>query len=98
MIEKPAIVMINTLIGGATGALFAILARYVILVIRDPINLVDIMTISNGTIAGMISVCASADRMLPWQSFIVGALAAVLYTVLVLIFDKLKIDDPIEAS
>jgi Amt family ammonium transporter len=98
MMMKPALVMINTLMGGSCGAICSLITRNSILRVNDPINTVDIVSISNGMIAGMISVCASADHLHPYETVITGCLASLTYTMLVALFEKLGIDDPLEAS
>jgi len=90
--------MVNTLIGGCCGTIFAFVAREHILKVSDPINTTDIQSLSNGMIAGMISVCANAESLRPLESVITGILASLTYHILVFIFEKLEIDDPIEAS
>lgn len=90
--------MINTLIGGCSGALFTFVARKYLLRIEDPINTTDITTLCNGMITGMISVCANAESLRPLETIVTGILASFCYHLIVILFEKLKIDDPIEAS
>jgi len=90
--------MVNTLIGGCCGTVFSFFARSQIFKMADPINTTDIQSLSNGMIAGMISVCANAESLRPLETIITGVLASLTYHILVFIFEKLEIDDPIEAS
>lgn len=98
MLNQPALIMINTLIGGCSGAMFTFVARKFLLRVDDPINTTDITTFCNGMITGMISVCANAESLSPTETIITGILASFTYHIIVLVFEKLKIDDPLEAS
>ena len=52
----------------------------------------------NGMLAGLVGITAGAGAITPWGAVIVGAIAGTIVVISVLIFDKLKIDDPVGAS
>jgi len=46
----------------------------------------------------LVASTAGCDAIAPWASVIVGAVAALIYSLGVVVIDKLHIDDPLEAS
>lgn len=57
----------------------------------------DLSMALNGILAGLVGVTAGADQMAMWEAVLIGAIAGVLVYFSVIIFDKLKIDDPVGA-
>ena len=51
----------------------------------------------NGCLAGLVGITASCAFVSVGSSFIIGAISGVLVVFLVLMFDKLKLDDPVGA-
>jgi Amt family ammonium transporter len=88
-----AIVLLNTTLGGAGGALSAMAYS----VFRTKDRFVDLGMTLHGAIAGLVAVTAGADVLSPVSSLIVGLIAGVLVSLAVPFFDRLKIDDPIGA-
>lgn len=54
--------------------------------------------LTNGILAGLVSITASCDRVHPWAAFVIGSLGALVYIGSSRLMYKLKIDDPLEAS
>ena len=54
--------------------------------------------LTNGILAGLVSITASCDRVHPWAAFIIGAIGAFVYIGSTRLLAKLKIDDPLEAT
>jgi len=54
--------------------------------------------LTNGILAGLVSITASCDRVHPWAAFVIGGLGAFVYIGSSRMMNKLKIDDPLEAS
>lgn len=54
------------------------------------------MTI-NGCLAGLVAVTASCAYVSPLSSLIIGGIAGILVVLAVMMFDRLKIDDPVGA-
>lgn len=86
-----AIVLLNTTLGGAAGALSSMMFS------TAKTKLVDLGMTLNGALAGLVSVTAGADALPPWASIVVGLIAGILVSLAVPFFDKLKIDDPVGA-
>jgi Amt family ammonium transporter len=51
----------------------------------------------NGILAGLVSITAGADSVLPWEAVLMGAVGGVIVVFSILFFDKIKIDDPVGA-
>ena len=95
--ESRAVVQLavmNTMISGAAGGLVTLLWFRFYLGGARKWSLV--MTI-NGTLAGMIAICASCNRVDPQPAFLVGLLAALSYTLVHHTMLWFKVDDPLDA-
>ncbi len=58
----------------------------------------DLGMILNGTLAGLVAITAGCAFVSVASSFFIGAIAGVLVVFSVIMFDKLKIDDPVGAT
>jgi ammonium transporter, Amt family len=90
----PAIVssvFMSTTIAPAAGALTSTLTIYLIS------KNFDLSMTLNGILAGLVAITAGSDLMNPLESVIIGGVAGVIAVYGVILFDKLKIDDPIGA-
>ncbi len=88
-----AVIIANTFLAGAAGA---VTAAYIRLVQRGKISAADT---ANGALAGLVGVTAPCAFIAPWAAVVVGAVGAIVMLVGVWFIDtKLKIDDPIGAS
>jgi Amt family ammonium transporter len=58
----------------------------------------DIGMTLNGCLAGLVAITAPCAWVTPLASIIIGGIAGVLVVFAVLMFDKLKIDDPVGAT
>ena len=54
--------------------------------------------LTNGILAGLVSITASCDRVHPWAAFVIGALGAFVYIGSSRLMAKIKVDDPLEAT
>lgn len=52
---------------------------------------------TNGILAGLVSVTAGADSFHPWAAVVIGIIGSLVYSSACLMTEKLKIDDPLEA-
>lgn len=84
-------VLVNTNIGACTGTLSAMVVAWVLL--GKP----DLSMILNGCLAGLVAVTAPCAFISFTSAAIVGAIGGGLAVLAVLMFDKLKIDDPVGA-
>ncbi|WP_320046439.1 ammonium transporter [uncultured Ilyobacter sp.] len=87
-----AIVLLNTTLGGAAGALSAMIYS-----VFKQNKLVDLGMTLNGALAGLVSVTAGADVLHPGFAVLIGLVAGIFVSVSVPFFDKIGIDDPVGA-
>ncbi len=57
----------------------------------------DLTFVINGILAGLVAVTASANCVNYWSAIVIGAVAGILVVFSILIFDRLRIDDPVGA-
>ena len=86
-----SLVLVTTCLAAAAGGLASALTSWVML--KKP----DLSMALNGILAGLVGITAGADQMSPMDSILIGLIAGVVVVFSVLIFDKLKIDDPVGA-
>ncbi|MGY6559091.1 MAG: ammonium transporter [Nitritalea sp.] len=86
-----SLVFVTTAIAGAAGAFGALLASYL------KFRTYDITMVLNGILAGLVGITAGADLMGPGEAAIIGFIGGILVVLGVVLFDKLKIDDPVGA-
>ncbi|WP_236021309.1 ammonium transporter [Algoriphagus oliviformis] len=84
-------VFVTTCIAAAAGALGALLVSYL------KFKTYDITMVLNGILAGLVGITAGADQMGIWDSVIIGAVGGGLVVFGVVLFDKIKVDDPVGA-
>ncbi len=84
-------VFVTTSIAAAAGAFGALIVSYI------KFRSYDITMVLNGILAGLVGITAGADQMGIWDSMIIGFVGGALVVFGVVLFDKLKIDDPVGA-
>ncbi len=93
MDTRLAVVAVNTMIAGATGAF----SSYLYVKIRW--GKADPSWLANGMLAGLVAITAPCAFVSAWAAALIGAVAGVLVIVAAVFIDaKLKIDDPVGAS
>ncbi len=86
-----AMVFVNTnaaACGGAIGAL---------LVARMVFGKADLTMLLNGVLAGLVAITAEPSTPTPLQATVFGMVAGIIVFFSILMFDKLKLDDPVGA-
>jgi len=84
-------VLVTTSLAASAGAVFAALTIYFVS------KNFDLSMTLNGILAGLVGITAGADITSVTDSVIIGAVAGIIVVFAVLMFDKLKIDDPVGA-
>lgn len=56
------------------------------------------MQMCNGTIAGMVAICAGANTVYPWAAWVIGFVGGLVYKFWSTVLSKAGIDDPIDAA
>ena len=93
MDTRLAVVAVNTMIAGATGAFSAYLYA------KTRWGKADPSWMANGMLAGLVAITAPCAFVSAWAAAFIGAVAGVLVIVAAVFIDsKLKIDDPVGAS
>jgi Amt family ammonium transporter len=86
-----AMIFVNTNLAAAAGAVIAMITSWMIF--KKP----EIGMSLNGALAGLVGITAGCANVTPGSSVIIGAIAGVLVVFSVLLFDKIKVDDPVGA-
>ncbi len=84
-------ILVVTNLAGATGALGALITAWLLL------NKPDLTMILNGCLAGLVASSAACAFVSVPAGALIGAVAGVLVVFAVIVFDKLKLDDPVGA-
>jgi len=84
-------VLVTTCLAAAAGGIGAMIA-YTFISSKP-----DLSMALNGILAGLVGITAGADVINPGSAILVGLLAGMLVVGSVILFDKLKIDDPVGA-
>lgn len=84
-------VFVTTALAACAGALTAMITTQLVMKNLDaPMAL-------NGILAGLVGITAGADVVSLMSAVVIGAIAGALVVFAILMFDKLKIDDPVGA-
>jgi ammonium transporter, Amt family len=84
-------VLVNTNIAAVTGTIAAAVTAWLLL--KKP----DLSMILNGCLAGLVAVTAPCAFVTPASAAVIGLIAGVIVVFGVLMFDRLRIDDPVGA-
>jgi Amt family ammonium transporter len=90
--ELTSLTLVTTSLAAAAGGVGAMLAYN--FVSRKP----DLSMALNGILAGLVGITAGADVIPPASAILVGFIAGMLVVGSVIMFDKIKIDDPVGAT
>ncbi|MGC6565670.1 MAG: ammonium transporter [Akkermansiaceae bacterium] len=85
------LVFTTTALAAAAGGVASIFTSMAVL--KKP----DLSMALNGLLAGLVSITAGADSVEPWEAVAMGAVGGVIVVFSILMFDKIKIDDPVGA-
>jgi len=85
-------VCMNTTLAAATGGITVFLARYAIM------KKYDVGGLCNGILAGLVSITAGCGNVECGSAFAIGLIGGLIYQAASMVLQKLKIDDPVDAS
>jgi len=88
--------MVNTIVAPSAAGLFTFLTRKHITG-QNKEHRLDFGALTNGLLAGCVSITASCADVEQWAAIIIGIIGSIIYSSACLMTEKLKIDDPIEA-
>lgn len=86
-----SLVLVTTSLAASAGAIGAMFTSWTFL--KKP----DLTMTLNGILAGLVGITAGADLMSPMESIVIGFIAGIIVVFAVIMFDKLKLDDPVGA-
>ncbi len=86
-----SIVLVNTNLAGAAGALTALLIS------RQVLGRVDLFAGLNGAIAGLVSITAGPDIVDSYWAVVIGAVGGAICTLGLKLLEKIKLDDVVGA-
>jgi len=87
-----SVIAVTTFLAGAAGAVTVLLIEYI------KHQKANVISICNGSLAGLVAITAPSAYVAPWAAVVIGVVAGILYLVGVWFFDYIaKIDDPIGA-
>jgi len=89
--ELTSLVLVTTCLAAAAGGIGAMIAYA--FVSSKP----DLSMALNGILAGLVGITAGADVMTPLSAIVIGLVAGGIVVGSVLMFDRIKIDDPVGA-
>ena len=92
-----AAAFVNTIIGGAAGAIFAVTINYVVAWIKGEPRYWSLLVTINGGLAGMVAMCAGCNVLHQGAAFGLGAMGGITLMWFSWAMKKLKIDDPLDA-
>jgi len=87
-----SLVLVTTNLAAAAGVVASMLVSWIVQ--KKP----DLSMILNGALAGLVGITAGADCVTPMEAIAIGAIAGAIVVLAVLLIDqKLRIDDPVGA-
>lgn len=89
--QTVSLVLVNTNLAACAGIVSSLFTAQIAL------RRADFSMMLNGCLAGLVAITAGADCVSPMDSIIIGLIGGVLVVGGVLIFDLLKLDDPVGA-
>lgn len=88
--------MVNTILAPSAAGLLTFLTRkYITGQNKD--HRLDFGALTNGLLAGCVSITASCAAVEPWAAIVIGLIGSVVYSGACVLTEKFEIDDPLEA-
>lgn len=87
-----SLVFVTTCLAAAAGAIGAFIVSYAMFKSHD------LSMVLNGILGGLVGITAGADVMTPGNAILVGFIAGCIIPASVVMFDRLKLDDPVGAT
>jgi len=86
-----AMIFVNTNLAAATGAILAMFTSWI------KFGKPDVGMSLNGALAGLVAITAGCANVSPTSSIFIGAIAGIIVVFAVIMFDSIKVDDPVGA-
>ncbi|XP_027047257.1 putative ammonium transporter 1 [Pocillopora damicornis] len=91
--DAVALSVVNTILGGAAGALTAMIIKR----LGYAAKYWSLLFTINGGLTGMVALCAGCNAIHPYAAFFIGIIAGMAYVGWSTLLIRLKIDDPLDA-
>ncbi|CBY15471.1 unnamed protein product [Oikopleura dioica] len=95
--EALAVSVVNTIIGGAAGSIFALGLNILVALIKGERYYWSLLVCINGGLAGMVSMCAACNELNTGAAFGIGATAGMTMYWVSDVLLQFGIDDPLDA-
>lgn len=89
--------IVNTIVAPSIAGVVTFYVRKFITGEKKDIRM-DFQALTNGILAGLVSITAGCGSVEPWAAFLIGIIGGVVYCLSCRLMDCLKIDDPLEAA
>jgi len=90
--------MMVTILAASAGGITSTFLKPVAMRTWSKRNRYDVLALCNGILVGAVSITAVADRCEPWSAVIIGMIGGCVYVGACVLYRRLGVDDPIEAS
>jgi len=95
--QAVAMSFMNTVLGGAAGAIFAIMCNYLYAMVKREPQYWSLLTCINGGLAGMVAMCAGCNVIHQGTAIGIGAMGGITLWWVSLLLKNLGVDDPLDA-
>lgn len=94
--ESAGLAMVNTIVAPSAAGLFTFATRKYITG-QNQDHRLDFGALTNGLLAGCVSITAGCAQVAPWASIVIGICGSIIYSLACLLMEKFQVDDPLEA-
>ncbi|XP_062510767.1 putative ammonium transporter 1 [Corticium candelabrum] len=88
-------IVFSVTMSGSAGGLGAVIAKKII--DRSQKRQWSLWSAMNGCLTGLVAICAGSDVVHPYAAVIIGAVAGLVYIIVVRLVVKARVDDPVDA-
>mmetsp|Transcript_3130 Transcript_3130/g.2100 ORF Transcript_3130/g.2100 Transcript_3130/m.2100 type:complete len:207 (+) Transcript_3130:602-1222(+) len=96
--NQPSKIITNTLLSSTTAGLIALVLKPRVVGSESPLASYEPAAICNGILSGLVAVTAPCNNIEPYFAVMTGFVAGICYLVSCVVWKKLRVDDPLEAS
>lgn len=94
--KSAQIAIVNTILSPSAGGIVTFFIKDCI--VGGSNVRMDFQALTNGILAGLVSITANCDAVEPWAAIIIGTLGGLIYCLACKLLNWLRIDDPLEAT
>ena len=91
-------IMMCSLLSAASGGIVAAYLKPLVMGTYSKTHRYDVGALTNGILAGLVSITGTCDSCEPWSAVLIGFIGSVFYCCACKLWQKMGVDDPIEAS